>query len=538
MIVSTSGDLRSRLSDPGYTPGMKALPELLALLITEDEDAAKLATRAVLKIEGQYHDRVATAVVAAARKAERPGRGRLTALAGRLDSPQTMTWLLEALRDADPKTRRAAARALGNATATPAITSALEAALAKAESEDDWKALGLALGKAGVETGQIGRAGLIARREAARKSAGAASGGAIAERGIDVTRTLPKARVHFYVRSGLEEVLKDELSRATKFVAPGIIETTLNGPLSSALSVRTALEVGFPLADRTLADADDLAGEIATALTSDEALAIFRAFSSSMPARFRLDLAKGGHQRSLVWKVAETIAASTRDLVNDPKESTWEARCDLAGKRLRVTLFPRGFEDTRFVYRQAQVPASSHPTVAAALARLAPRDKNDVVWDPFVGAGAELVERARLGPYARLHGTDLEKTAVEAARANAKRAGVERILIEKGDALDPLVPPDGVNVIITNPPMGRRVQRGTHADLLDRFVERAFEVLSPGGSLVWLVPEPRRTRALAEAAGFVVERATSVDMGGFSAELSIYVKPKARDAARGPRRRR
>lgn len=528
--MSTSGGIRSRIEDPGYTPGLKALPELLGLVAGEDEGDAKLATRAVLKIEAQYLERVAHSVIERAMKAERPARGRLTALVGRLDTVASTMWLMKALGDDDPKTRRAAARALGNAKQTKAITSALQKAFAEATSEDDRQALGLALGKAGIETGQSGRAGLIARREATRTSAGA----------IDVERTLPKARIHFYVRSGLEEVLKDELSRATKFVSPGIIETTLNGPLSSALAVRTALDVGFPLADR--ASEGDLASEIAAALSSEEALGIFRAFTTALPARFRLSFVKGGHQRAIVWKVAETIASRAKDLVNDPKESTWEVRVDVAGKKLKITLFPRGFEDTRFAYRQDQVPASSHPTVAAALARLAPRQKDDVVWDPFVGAGAELVERARLGPYARLFGTDVEKNAIAAARANVKRAGIERVLIEKGDALDPLVPPDGVTVIITNPPMGRRVQRGTHADLLDRFVDRAFEVLTPGGSLVWLVPEPRRTRARAEKAGFVVERATSVDMGGFSAELSIYVKPRSRgpnqDGAGRPRRTR
>lgn len=532
--MSTSG-IRSRLSDPGFTPGLKALPELLGLLAEEDEDEAKLATRAVLKIEKQYLDRVATTIVEHARKAERPARGRLTALAGRIDTVQSTVWLLEALDDDDAKTRRAAARALGNMTPTAAVTSALEVAFAKAKTEDDRKTLGLALGKVGIETGQGGRAGLIAKREVARKSGGV----------IDVERTLPKARIHFHVRSGLEDILKDELSRTTKFVSPAIIEATLDGPLSDALGVRTALDVGFPLTDRPFNEsknADALAAEITKALTGDEALAIFRTFTSSMPARFRLDLVAGGHQRSTVWKVAETIASSTKEIVNDPKESTWEVRVDSAGKKLRITLFPRGFEDTRFTYRQDQVPASSHPTMAAALAWIAPRDKNDVIWDPFVGAGAELVERARLGSYARLFGTDLEKSAIDASRANAKRAGLERVTIEKGDALDPLVPPDGVTVIITNPPMGRRVGRGTHADLLDRFVERAFEVLVPGGSLVWLVPEPRRTRAHAESVGFAVERATSVDMGGFSAELSIYVKPKgkadARNAARPARKPR
>ena len=71
------------------------------------------------------------------------------------------------------------------------------------------------------------------------------------------------------------------------------------------------------------------------------------------------------------------------------------------GQRATVELWPRGLPDPRFAYRVAHVPASSHPTLAAALARVAGARPDDVVWDPFVGAATELVERARLGPDAR-----------------------------------------------------------------------------------------------------------------------------------------
>ncbi|HVH41157.1 MAG TPA: methyltransferase, partial [Labilithrix sp.] len=188
----------------------------------------------------------------------------------------------------------------------------------------------------------------------------------------------------------------------------------------------------------------------------------------------------------------------------------------------RIELVPRAYSDERFVYREELVAASSHPTIAAALARVAPRNESDVVWDPFAGAGAELVERARLGPYSRLVGTDTDPRAVAAARANLRRAGVVNASIETADACEHI--PEGVTLIITNPPMGRRVQRGTHADLLERFVSHAARVLVPGGALVWLVPEPGPIRRRAESAGLVLDRAFSVDMGGFSAELAIYSK--------------
>lgn len=530
-----TSDIRARLSDPGFTPGFRTLGALLELVGGEDEDAVKLATRAVLRIEAQYAERVADSVVQSARAAVRPARGRLTQLVGRLVAEArdpkhiARTWLLEALGDDDPKTRRAAARGLGKLAPTDEITAALQQAFAAAESEDDKKALGLALGKAGVDTGQSGRAGMIAQREAARKTTSA----------IDPTASLANARIHFHTRSGLEEIVKREIGRGARFFAPGVVESSLTGPLSGAFAIRTAIEVGFPLGDRPATG--DLAADVAKALASDEALAIFRAFTqpAGAPIRFRVAFTRGGHQRSIAWRIAELVQKGTKELLNDPKESTWEAVVDVAGDRLRVELMPRAFVDTRFSYRGDTVPASSHPSIAAALVRVAPRRDDDIVWDPFVGAGAELIERARIGPYAQLFGTDLEKEAVAAARANAKRAGVERVLIERGDAMDPLVPPDGVSLIITNPPMGRRVQRGTHADLLERFVGRAAEILVPGGALVWLVPEPQRIRIKADDAGLIRESGISVDMGGFSAELAVYVKPGTsyRPAKKAPKHR-
>jgi tRNA G10 N-methylase Trm11 len=219
------------------------------------------------------------------------------------------------------------------------------------------------------------------------------------------------------------------------------------------------------------------------------------------------------------------------DLVNDPRESTWDVVVDDAGPVVKLELVPRGYDDERFAWRKELVSASSHPVIAAALARVAPRRDDDVVWDPFVGAGAELVERARLGPYARLIGTDIDARAVAAARSNIARAGVERATIERADACEQA--PEGVTLVLTNPPMGRRVERGRHADLLERFVAHAARVLVPGGALVWLVPEPGRVRTRAATEGLDLRRAFTVDMGGFPAELSIFVKRVAPE----PRRR-
>jgi 23S rRNA G2445 N2-methylase RlmL len=539
-------ELAAKVAAPGFTPSVRQLADLLDLLSSDDDALVKDAERAILRIEKQYADRVARHTVEHARKATRPLRGRLTHLAGRLAQegrdPEGVAaeWLLEAVTDDDPKTRRAAARGLGKLPPTKAIEDRLAKAFDQASSEDDRRVLALALGKTGSDAaderlsrGEYGRASLIASRERARRTTASI---------VPSASVQTPLRVWFHGRSGLEGIVEEELGRAVgkgRFVSPGVVEASLSGPLARALSVRTATHIGFPLtkAERT----DDLAADIARAVCSDEALAIFRAFTSHdkkgehAPIRFRLTFTRGGHRRSVVWRTAELVKQRGNDLVNDPTESTWEVVVDEVGGKVALELVPR-MHDARFAYRQDLVAASSHPTIAAALARVAARRKDDVVWDPFVGAGAELVERALLGPYARLVGTDVDPRAIAAARANLDRAGVANATLEARDSTT--YAPEGVTCIITNPPMGRRVHRGTHGELLERFVAHAADVLPPGGSLVWLVPEPRAVHARAATAGLWLERSISVDMGGFSAELEIWLKSAPRAQPATPKRQK
>src|SRR5690606_4878486 len=166
-------------------------------------------------------------------------------------------------------------------------------------------------------------------------------------------------------------------------------------------------------------------------------------------------------------------------------------------ERGELLLLPRLDPDPRFDYRAADVPGASHPTIAAALARTAQARPTDVVWDPFVGSGLELVERARLGPFERLIGSDLDLRALSAAEKNLKSAHVTRFELVHGDAR--VLSPRGVNLILTNPPMGRRVVRdGTVGALLEGFVAHAATVLPRGGRLVWLSPAERRTARAAQ----------------------------------------
>ena len=476
-----------RFRDPGYTPAFRELGALLELVGEGDDDAVK----AVLRIDAQHRPKIAREVAERARQAVRPARGRLTRLAGRVGAVE---WLIAAVRDDDPKTRHSAARALSKIDATEEIRTAVLAAWDEG-NEEDRRALADAVARVGGEDAKkrlpkTGRAALVLERDEARAHAGA----------IDVDASMDEpVTIRFHSREGLEAVVALEVGEA-KVVRPGVVEAALRGPLSRALAIRTATHVSFPSREKDIVEAVAKSKEL-------------RAFTKGRPIRFRV----AGTTRAEAWKIAERTRDAAEDVVNDPRASTWEVFAEDGG----VELVPRGYEDERFAYRTEMVPASSHPTIAAAIALVAPRKANDVVWDPFVGAGAELVERARLGPYARLVGTDIEAMAVQAARRNLANAGVKDATIEEGDALAYDVSPKPT-LIITNPPMGRRVQRGTHKDVLERFVERAAAVLAPGGHLVWTVPEPKKIEAKARRVGLSLQRSWSIDMGGFQADLAVY----------------
>jgi 23S rRNA G2445 N2-methylase RlmL len=319
-------------------------------------------------------------------------------------------------------------------------------------------------------------------------------------------------------------VLLEELGPLlrAKRVSHGAVDAMLESPIAPLLAARTFTHLTFPAVDRALAPGESLVEAIADAVTSPRARHVFSTFTRGQ-VRYRISWKSGGHRRAAVFDVAARVAAIEPSYVNDPRSSTWEVCVDDARGRIAIDLHPRALVDARFAYRVTDVPAASHPTLAAAIAFLGGVRSDDVVWDPFVGSGLELIERARLGPCASLLGTDISAVALSAARDNLQQAGVvaalEQLDARKSEAA-------GVTLIVTNPPMGRRVTSAAAlTDLLVPFVAHAAEALAPGGRMVWITPQPRDTNRAAARAGLVIERAYDVDMGGFSAVLQRLVKP-------------
>jgi len=522
--------LEQAVRDPGFTPRARDLGALVDLL-AGDETVAKHVERAIARIgPGAVEP-----LVARLESARPPLRARLVRCLGRFAADAAArTALLGALRDADAKTRRNAAMALGHASGEE-VEAALLAAWSADARPEMRRTIAASLGKVGSA-----RSSALLREAAASDDAELARIGTRASMMVDRTATragrgrldptrAPPAPVDAVIlaRAGLEGLLAEELAGIAavsdvRAVGSGRVRTRLAGTLGALFAARTMLGVRFPLPAEWVSDTTSLEAAVARAITSDPARAVLSTWTDG-PVRYRIAWAGGGHRRAVTWNVARAVAARAPELVNDPTASLWELVIETRGRSVEASLAPRALDDPRFTWRRGDVPAASHPTIAAALARLAGGRADDVVWDPFVGSGAELVERALLGPARELRGTDVDARALEVARENLAAAG-HGATLERADALT--AEPRGVTLVITNPPMGRRASRAPGlADTLDRFVAHAAAVLVAGGRLVWVAPWPARARAAAAKAGLVLDRALVVDMGGFDAEMQRWTKP-------------
>jgi 23S rRNA G2445 N2-methylase RlmL len=527
-LIKPRPQLERAVRDPGFTPSVRdvgALVELLAddELVGHVERAIHRAGVAAVRILRERFD-----------QAGPPLRARVLRAIGRFsDDAAAHAVLVQALEDSDAKTRRNAAIALGHTRAEgveeallrawdrdmrPEMHRSIAASLGKIGSAKSLALLREALGAGDAELSRIAeRAAIMIERTESRAQRGRLDGNRVPDSPVEVEAL---------ARRGIEDLLAEELAQVggvvgVRVAGPGRVRARLTGAISELFGARTMLSFRFPLGVQRLTDGENPVEAIACAAAGAQAGRIFATWTVGA-VRYRIAWAQGGHKRAVAWETAGAIARRAPELVNDPTASLWELTVATTPGLVEVAIAPRALEDPRFGWRRRDVPAASHPTIAAALARVAGVRADDVVWDPFVGSGADLIERALAGPYASLEGSDIDPRALAAARENMDAAGLSALLVQT-DAL--VHTPRGVTLVLTNPPMGRRASRIPGlADLLNRFVAHAGSVLVPGGRLTWIAPSPKQARAAAAGAGLALDWARVVDMGGFDAEMQRWIK--------------
>lgn len=448
---------------------------------------------------------------------------------------EVRAWLAGLLRDPSEKIRRYAMTALPKLGAGPGEEAELLALLRNTDGERERQSLGRTLDKiGGPATLQAAKAagGLPPQTEQKVKARVARRQNPSTIRMDHILSRFEGLRIHLRCRRGLETIVRDEaderLAAPGRFrvgeIRRGLVALAPSAPFSLAdlYALRCFSTVNFVLG---AAPADDVEA-LASAIASPLARRLLSAFTEGAP-RYRLEFISRGHQRGAVRLVANRAYALCPDVLNDARGAPWAVDIHPAGRGSSVELRPRLAPDPRFTYRRDDVAAASHPPLAACMARLAGRAEGEIVWDPFCGSGLELIERALRGGVRQVYGTDVSPEAVAIARDNfaaAKRASIPARFtccdFRESSEVEWLGP-DSVTLIITNPPMGRRIRipdmRGFFAD----FFRVAARALKPGGRLVFVNP----LRLGPADAALQLQWRQTVDLGGFDGRLEVYRKP-------------
>jgi 23S rRNA G2445 N2-methylase RlmL len=442
-------------------------------------------------------------------------------------------WLLGLLQDPCEKVRRYAVAAMPKIGAGAKEEGKLLSVLQKATEEREKKFLRQTLGKIGgaaaLEQGFLGEAEQKIKAGIARRESPSAV------RFHGVLADFSELRIHLRGRSGLERIVHEEVEQSKRKperfrvaeVQSGRVAIVPVAPFSLAdiYALRCFGTVGFVLGQTEGAGEAESAEALAAVVTSPLARRLWQTFTEGS-IRYRLNFVAKGHQRAAVDRLANRIYARCPEILNDGRSVTWTVDIYPNGRGRLVELRPNMTPDPRFSYRQKDVPAASHPPLAACLARLAGRIENEVIWDPFCGSGLELIESALLGGVRGVYGSDRSAKAVAVAQNNFAAAKVKSVPakfmcgdfreISRGQDLGV----GKVTLIITNPPMGMRVPVANLRKLIGDLFRVAATVLQPGGRLVLVNPLSME----APHPLLKLQFQQKVDMGGFECRMEKYVK--------------
>lgn len=468
---------------------------------------------------------------------------------------QARAWLRRLLQDPAEKIRRYAMAALPKIGAGEGEEKELLSLLGRTTADREKKFLGRALDKIGGEATLAvvaGTPGLLPQTEQKVRASVARKEQPSSIRMDRSYSRFSGLRIHLRCRRGLETIVREEVKEFIEKrgtfrlmnVHDGVVELTPTAPFSLAdlYSMRCFATVGFVLGTVRSAGGAEFVEGVASAIASPLSRNLLTTFTDGS-VRYRLDFVGKGHQRGAVSQVVNRAYAMCPEILNDARSAPWAMDVYETARGSCIELRPKFAPDPRLGYRTDDVDAASHPPLAACMARLAGRFGDEIIWDPFCGSGLELIESALLGGVKKMFGTDVSAEAIAIAQANVAAAKVAA-----GTSLSPKdrtkdgvrhgvetkfvccdfreharvegLGPESVTLIITNPPMGRRVRvpnlRGLFADLFTV----AAEVLKPGGRLVFA--NPMRI----EPAGppLKLQYREVVDLGGFDCRLEVYEK--------------
>ncbi len=463
---------------------------------------------------------------------------------------QARGWLRGLLSDPNEKVRRYAMAALPKLGAGEAEEHELLALVGRAVSEREDRALVQTLsrigGKATLDLGAAQLGGRLAGSVQQVKANVARREGTGALAMESALKRLEGIRITLHCRSGLPPFVVEELNQASALKGVFRIgrldldrvelvpEKVFS--LSDLYTLRCFSGLAFPLGEIALRDGESSLDPraLAALIASGPARHVMQSFTEGT-VRYRLEFFARRTDATFANEVSQHVFAAAPMLLNDPRQALWEVGVRETAQGVRAELSPRLRPDPRFAYRRGDVPAASHPPLAAAMARLAGVGAcgAEKVWDPFCGSGLELAECLLRGEIGTVFGTDLSAEAVAVAKANFASVNRHRAPVRSRfvncDFRDAVGQPElsdlsGLSLLICNPPLGKRVPVRDLRSMVRTLFEYAGRLLRPGGRLVFVNPVELRP----EGGELKLEFRQKVDVGFAHLYLEKWVKHEAK----------
>jgi 23S rRNA G2445 N2-methylase RlmL len=452
----------------------------------------------------------------------------------------TRQWLTSLLQDPEEKIRRYAMNALPKLGGSGESEKAVLELLDGPASEREVKTLSRTLNKIGGEATLQKLEALHGTQEALHQTEQKIKA-QIARKEQPTTIRLhakiketKKLRIHLRTRRGMEGFVRDELSAHPKLskrfkilrTSPSCVALSAKGSftLAELYQLRTIGSVNFVIgvvgqdeAKHTKA----LAGVIASELTQR----LCALLTEGQP-RYRLQFMRSKVAPRKAQAIVDEAFAQCPALLNDARQSPWAIEVYPEKVGQSVELRPRVSPDPRFTYRVDDIPASTHPPLAAAMALMAGIQENEIVWDPFCGSGLELIERGLLGKVHLIIASDIDAKATQIVAANFAAVGEisESIAIHQCNFKDyqkaTNIAPDSLSLIVANPPLGRRVRTEDLKALISKLFDIAAITLRPGGRLVFINP----LKLGSPEARLKLSERHLIDLGGFDCRVEKWVK--------------
>ncbi|OLE54213.1 MAG: hypothetical protein AUG51_09260 [Acidobacteria bacterium 13_1_20CM_3_53_8] len=442
----------------------------------------------------------------------------------------------------DVKTRRRLAAAIADSGQTE-VSSALVEQLEREEHIFVQASLILALGKLGFKDWParwlefLGRKGPVA--EAMRKAVQSSAPTAEASTLFDENRPRPRGTFLFQFYTGLEPLVEIEFQQHKLgpaqnekpgwFILPDLTDTAL----ASLEQLRTVIAdycMALSVAAAPIYDINALFDEaIGAMLNSAPYLSEGCTFRLSLPMMPTRD-----DYRKLVVGLSRYVE-QTSGWRNNPSNYDIDLRLVQFSQMHAIIWRDRRWPSSRGGESRAVVPASIHPTVAAALCfaavereltTISSKGEGKVLVDPCCGAGTILYEWLSLFPRAQAIGYDISERAIELSRANLapiaakhelRTADMRRLPLKDGSA----------DFIICNLPFGVRVKhKDSNRTLYREFAAEAVRVLRHGGWLVTYTSDRQAITYALRAAGWKsASPLTKVSAGGLDVTIHRVQKP-------------